>query len=66
MLPEPQQFTVSLFCSKCGAKGSVTWERENGQRVLVKVCDSFYERLRKKAPYPIELVCVKCGTAQLE
>ena len=61
---EPQLFSVSLFCPKCGAKGAVTWERKNGERQVVKISDSFYERRSRNAPAAIEVVCVKCGTPQ--
>jgi hypothetical protein len=62
--------TDQIICPKCGQKGIVLWEdipRGDGiQKEMVKIDGGFYERLSKKAPYPIELVCDGCGTAQPE
>lgn len=49
-------------CRKCGARGVIHWD--GGQ--FVELSGGFYERLARKAPYPIELVCHQCGTAQRE
>ena len=53
---------------RCGRVGSIVWEdapsEEGAQREFVKIDGDFYERLSKRPPYPIELVCNCCGTAQ--
>ena len=62
------QFTNTIICPKCGQQGSETWE-ENVQVSqagpephLVGRSGEFYERLSRKAPYPIEVVCSRCET----
>jgi len=58
---------VNIVCPKCGAVGVVLWEGENNERrSLVSVSKNFSERISKKNPYPIELVCHNCGMAQPE
>jgi hypothetical protein len=64
-----EQFTVTIQCTKCGQKGSEIWEENtqiNGRCPepfqLIKRSEEFYERLAKKAPYPIEVACHRCGT----
>jgi hypothetical protein len=58
----------TIRCPGCGKDGMVEWEdmpdRSGVTRQLVKIVGDFYERLSKKPPYPIELVCKDCGTAQ--
>jgi hypothetical protein len=61
------QFTTPIHCPKCGQEGNEIWE-ENSQAgphgpesQFVKRSDGFYERLAKKAPYGIEVVCQCCG-----
>jgi hypothetical protein len=53
---------------RCGKVGSIVWENarseKGAQRDFVKIDGDFYERLSKRPPYPIELVCNSCGTAQ--
>jgi hypothetical protein len=53
---------------KCGKTDSIAWEEISSNGINVKefvgVAGGFYERLRKEAPYPIELVCDSCGTVQ--
>ena len=64
---EAQNRGVNVICPKCGAVGVVLWEDENNEgRSLVSLSKNFYERISKKQPYPIELVCHSCGTAQSE
>jgi hypothetical protein len=60
------QFSINIICPKCGTVGVVVWESAAGQTSLVRLSNGFYERLAKKDPYPIELVCHDCGTAQPE
>ena len=61
-----RQYSVTICCPKCGISGSVVWERVGAERHLVKLSDSFYERLSKVPPHPIEVLCRKCGAAQVE
>jgi hypothetical protein len=54
---------------RCGKIGSIVWEdapaAEGVRQELVKLDGDFYERLSKRPPYPVELVCNTCGTAQV-
>jgi hypothetical protein len=53
----------SLFCPGCGASGALKWEdMPNGEQELAGIEGNFYERLAKRAPHAIELVCHDCGT----
>lgn len=63
---EVAQFTANIVCPGCGAIGVVTWEKHGNERTLVRLSKGFYERLSKKEPHPIELVCSECGKAQPE
>ena len=56
-----------LACPGCGASGALRWEDEpgHGGKQLVAIEGGFYERLAKKAPHAIELVCNGCGTVQV-
>jgi hypothetical protein len=60
------QVEEPIQCPNCGAAGNVRWECAGRERVLVSVSPGFYERIPNEAPYPIELVCLGCGTAQRE
>lgn len=55
----------AVVCRKCGQAGSVIWDdvsRLNTSTPEMTGIDGpFFERLGKKAPYPIELVCRACG-----
>jgi hypothetical protein len=62
-IPETEE---PIYCPKCNAAGCVVWEGEGQTKALVRISGDFYERLSKRAPYPIELVCQQCGTPQLE
>jgi uncharacterized OB-fold protein len=69
LLPDPnnpKQFAVTVYCPACGSNGEVVWERVGKERQLISLSPSFYERLSKTPPHPIELVCRKCGAAQNE
>ena len=61
-----RQNSVDLRCTKCGSKGVVIWEGHGANKTLVWLSGQFYERLAKQPPFPIELVCVRCGAAQVE
>jgi hypothetical protein len=55
----------TIRCPRCGNAGTVTWENSpKGEQALSAIESGFYERLRRKAPYHIELVCKECGTPQ--
>lgn len=58
----------TIQCPKCGKKGSIVWEdvpHTNGvAKELVRIEGDFFERIAPKPPYPIELVCNRCGTPQ--
>ena len=64
--PASRQYSVDLRCTKCGSKGIVIWEGHGADKTMVWLSGQFYERLAKQPPFPIELVCIKCGTAQPE
>lgn len=63
---EVVQFTANIICPGCGVIGVVTWERHGNERTLVGLSKGFYERVSKRKPYPVELVCNDCGKAQPE
>lgn len=63
---EAQNRGVNVICPKCGAVGVVVWEDDKGGPTLVSLSKNFYERISKKRPYAIELVCDSCGAAQAE
>lgn len=46
-----------IHCPKCNKRGQISWDGTQ----FIEVTGGFYERLSKKAPYPIELVCGDCG-----
>jgi len=55
-----------VVCRACGKSGTIAWEevsRLNKSTVpeLVGIDGPFFERLGRKPPYPIELVCRACG-----
>ena len=76
-MPTPQrypsardQITVAIQCPRCGQKGETVWEEnhaissEGPQTSLVSLSSGFYERINKRSPYQIELVCHRCETVQ--
>jgi hypothetical protein len=63
---ELHQISTNIICPGCGAVGVIIWETIDGKRSLVRLSRIFYERLARKTPYPIELVCYDCGTIQPE
>lgn len=64
--PELPQISANIVCPKCEAVGVVVWEINGEERSLVSLSRGFYERISTTSPYPIELVCHQCGTAQPE
>ena len=58
----------TIRCPHCGKTGAIIWEdtdEDKGRhRDLIRIEGGFYERLARKTPYPIELVCNSCGTSQ--
>jgi len=57
----------SLDCPGCGAQGALRWENAPtiyGGQQLLAIEGDFYERLARRKPYAIELVCNGCGTVQ--
>ena len=54
----------TVMCPKCGNLGTVTWDEvatlRGRERELAGISGNFYERLCKRDPYPIELVCNTC------
>ena len=55
----------SIKCSCCGKTGTIMWDQVSRarefMREMVGIDGPFMERLSKKPPYPIELVCRGCG-----
>jgi hypothetical protein len=60
-----QHDSDSIVCRKCGKTGRIVWDdisRLNPSTPEpVGIDGPFFERLSKKPPYPIELVCRACG-----
>ena len=56
----------SLACTACGESGALTWEDVPGMGgpELVAIEGRFHERLAKKPPHAIELICGNCGAVQ--
>lgn len=52
-------------CPKCSTTGTITWDASGGQTPqFISLTGEFFERISRKPPYPIELVCLRCGTVQ--
>ena len=55
----------AVVCRKCGQTGKIVWDGVSRLNAAVPepagINGPFYERLSRKAPYPIELVCRSCG-----
>jgi ribosomal protein S27E len=60
------QSQTTIACPKCGAHGECVWENEHGKPYLVSLPASFFERLKNRPPFNVEIVCQQCGTAQVE
>jgi hypothetical protein len=70
--PDPGQISTPIRCPKCEATGVATWEKNRHaaqhdlEPTLVYLSPEFFERVARKSPYDIELVCKKCDTIQSE
>jgi hypothetical protein len=60
------KYSDTVRCPRCHRTGTIEWEAaaEKNLKELVRINGEFYERVSKKPPFPIELVCVGCGTPQ--
>ena len=62
----PHDHTETVTCYKCGACGVVNWDiiqtPDGPKKDFAGLSGGFYERLSKRPPYTIELVCTGCGT----
>jgi hypothetical protein len=58
------EFSTNVTCPKCKSIGVADWEKIGAERSLIRLSRNFYERLSRKVPYPIEVVCLECGTVQ--
>lgn len=60
------QHVDTVRCPHCGKTGSITWEDDPraGPPELIGIDGDFYERIARKTPYAIKLVCRSCGTIQ--
>ena len=57
----------SIICPNCGKRGKVVWDDvsrlgSHAEPELLGIEGPFFERLGRKPPYPIELVCRECGS----
>ncbi len=64
-------FSIDLKCHRCGETGTSVWEEntrigpDGPQTELISPSAGFYERLTRKRPHQIELVCHTCDAVQL-
>ena len=65
-LHEYRQHCMPIRCPNCAAMGKILWEGSGRCKTLVRISGHFYERLCRLPPHSIEIVCVACGTPQLE
>lgn len=61
---QPGQYSFDIICPRCKERGVIVWENTGGERTLVSLTQEFYERISKKSPYSIELVCTNCDMIQ--
>ncbi len=61
----PALQTDAIRCRACRNTGALVWQETAQGRQLVRIEGDFYERLVKKAPFPIEIVCNRCGKAKI-
>ena len=59
------QRTDTVTCQRCGNVGVLKWDcipvPGGFKKDFIGIVGDFYERLSKKPPYPIELVCTPCN-----
>lgn len=59
------QHSSSFFCRTCGCSGKIVWEDvsplSNSMPELVGIDGPFFERVSKKPPFQVELICQECG-----
>ena len=59
----------TIACRICGKRGKIFWDKisrvPGSMRDILGIDGPFFERLSKKPPYPIELVCRDCGGVAL-
>jgi hypothetical protein len=59
------QRTDTVTCHQCGNVGVLKWDcvpiPGGVRKEFVGIVGDFYERLSKKSPHPIELVCTACN-----
>ena len=59
------RYADRIVCRHCGKPGTIAWDDVTRLNVSapepVGIDGPFYERLSRKPPYPIELVCRACG-----
>lgn len=65
-----RQHCGEIACRHCGRTGTIIWDdvtrlntlpEQTGTSEPAGIDGPFFERLSRKAPYPIELVCRACG-----
>jgi hypothetical protein len=58
-----------IVCFTCGKTGTMFWDQvsrsSKSTREMAGIDRPFFERLSRKAPYPIELICRNCGGVAL-
>lgn len=58
-------YSYTVVCGRCGKPGVILWDEVSRlnvtSRELISIEGPFFERLSKKQPYPIEMVCRACG-----
>jgi hypothetical protein len=61
------QFSTVITCQGCGQEGAESWEiggktaNDNLDIQFVARLGDFYERISETPPFPIEVVCQRCG-----
>lgn len=61
---QSKQLSFQIVCPRCREDGVIVWEDFDGEPSLVSLTRDFYERISKKSPYGIELVCTNCDMIQ--
>jgi hypothetical protein len=69
-LTDPNPHAALVTCPYCSEKGAVIWEEvvhpsEGRIKEMIRIEGGFYERISRKAPHPIELVCGRCAKSWL-